>query len=48
MSESEIAEKIARQELDMPKLFRWLWDLYKNDPDIFKDDAEIPPVEQNE
>ena len=37
----DIAAHIAQNELDVGKLFRWLWDLFNNDPDLLKSDEAM-------
>ena len=42
----EIAAQIAQQNLDVHKLFVWLWDLFNNDPDLLKGDEDMEADEQ--
>lgn len=37
----DIAAQIVQQNVDIEKLFKWLWDLFNNDPDLLKDDDEL-------
>lgn len=37
----DVAAQIAQKNLDIDKLFRWLWDLFNNDPDLLRDQEEI-------
>ena len=37
----DIAAQIAQSNLDINKLFRWLWDLFNNDPDLLKDEEAM-------
>jgi hypothetical protein len=42
----DIAAQIAQQNLDVPKLFNWLWDLFNNDPELLKGDDDREADEQ--
>jgi hypothetical protein len=44
----DIAAQIASKNLDVNKLFRWLWDLYNNDPDLLTDDDDLETSEQQD
>lgn len=37
----DVAAQIVQQNVDIDKLFAWLWDLFNNDPDLLKDDAAL-------
>jgi hypothetical protein len=36
----EVAAQIAQKNLDVDKLFKWLWDLFNNDPDILRSEED--------
>lgn len=42
----DVAAQIAQQNLDVHKLFVWLWDLFNNDPDLLKGDEDMEADEQ--
>lgn len=44
----DVAAEIAGKNLDVDKLFRWLWDLFNNDPDLLRDDEEMEMLAQME
>jgi hypothetical protein len=44
----DIAAQIAGKNLDVDKLFRFLWDLFNNDPDILQDEEQIEQAKQLE
>ena len=37
----EVAAQIMQANIDVNKLFRWLWDLFNNDPDLLKDEDDL-------
>ena len=37
----DMAMQIAGKNLDVDKLFRWLWDLFNNDPDLLKSEEDL-------
>lgn len=44
----EIAAQIAQKNLDVDKLFRWLWDLFNNEPDLLRDEGDVDADNQNQ
>lgn len=44
----DVAAQIAQANLDINKLFAWLWDLFNNDPDLLKDEEGLEQVAQME
>ena len=44
----DIAAQIAGKNLDVDKLFRWLWDLFNNDPDLLRDEDDLAVDNQNQ
>lgn len=44
----DIAAQIAGKNLDLDKTFRWLWDLFNNDPDLLRDEAATAMQNQAE
>ena len=37
----DVAAQITQKNLDIDKLFRWLWDMFNNDPDLLRSEDEI-------
>ena len=44
----DVAMQIAQKNLDVDRLFRWLWDLFNNDPDLLRSQEEIAQAAQAE
>lgn len=44
----EIGAAIIKKNVNVDKLFRWIWDLFNNDPDLLTDDEELAQADQME
>lgn len=42
----EMAAQIAGKNLNVDKMFRWLWDLFNNDPDLLQNESDIQQRDQ--
>jgi hypothetical protein len=44
----EAAAMLAQKQVDQGKLFRWLWDLFNNDPDLLAEEGAMAEMEGQE
>lgn len=44
----DVAAEIAGKNLDVDKTFKWLWNLFNNDPDLLRDEEELEQLAQME
>lgn len=42
----EVAAQVLQSNVNVNKLFQWLWDLFNNDPDLLLDDDELEQTNQ--
>lgn len=44
----DIAAQILQKNVDIDKFFRWLWDLFNNDPDLLREQEELEADNQKQ